>query len=66
MLRYSLLVLLGACSYGILAIFVKLAYAEGFSLGEVIGSQYWFFPKLVEILKICPYCFYYLSQGMVL
>ena len=33
MLRYSLLVLLGACSYGILAIFVKLAYAEGFSLG---------------------------------
>lgn len=37
MLRYSLLVLLGACSYGILAIFVKLAYAEGFSLGEVIG-----------------------------
>ena len=42
MLRYSLLVLLGACSYGILAIFVKLAYAEGFSLGEVIGSQYLF------------------------
>ena len=38
MLRYSLLVLLGACSYGILAIFVKLAYAEGFSLGEVIGE----------------------------
>ena len=37
-----LLVLLGACSYGILAIFVKLAYAEGFSLGEVIGSQYLF------------------------
>lgn len=42
MLRYSLLVLLGACSYGVLAIFVKLAYAEGFSLGEVIGSQYLF------------------------
>ena len=39
MLRYSLLVLLGACSYGILAIFVKLAYAEGFSLGEVIGTN---------------------------
>ena len=31
-----------ACGYGILAIFVKLAYAEGFSLGEVIGSQYLF------------------------
>ncbi|PEA53633.1 EamA family transporter [Bacillus pseudomycoides] len=42
MLRYSLLVLLGACSYGILAIFVKFAYSEGFSLGEVIGSQYLF------------------------
>ncbi|MGY1423644.1 hypothetical protein [Bacillus cereus] len=25
-----------------------------------------FFPKLVEILKICPYCSYYLSLGMVL
>ncbi|HDX9578176.1 TPA: DMT family transporter [Bacillus pseudomycoides] len=42
MLRYSLLVLLGACSYGILAIFVKFAYSEGFTLGEVIGSQYMF------------------------
>ncbi|HDX9588413.1 TPA: DMT family transporter [Bacillus pseudomycoides] len=42
MLRYSLLVLLGACSYGILAIFVKFAYSEGYSLGEVIGSQYLF------------------------
>ncbi|CAG9613481.1 hypothetical protein BACCIP111899_02696 [Bacillus rhizoplanae] len=42
MLRYSLLVLLGACSYGILAIFVKFAYSEGFTLGEVIGSQYLF------------------------
>ncbi|WP_242143452.1 MULTISPECIES: DMT family transporter [unclassified Bacillus cereus group] len=42
MLRYSLFVLLGACSYGVLAIFVKFAYAEGFSLGEVIGSQYLF------------------------
>ncbi len=42
MLRYSLLVLLGACSYGVLAIFVKFAYAEGFSLGEVVGSQYLF------------------------
>ena len=42
MLCYFLLVLLGVCSYGVLAIFVKLAYAEGFSLGEVIGSQYLF------------------------
>ncbi|CAM4365973.1 multidrug transporter [Bacillus manliponensis] len=53
MLRYSLLVLLGACSYGILAIFVKFAYSEGFSLGEVIGSQYlfgWFILLSITLL----------------
>lgn len=53
MLRYSLLVLLGSCSYGILAIFVKFAYSEGFTLGEVIGSQYlfgWFILLSITLL----------------
>ncbi|MGF7032042.1 drug/metabolite transporter (DMT)-like permease [Paenibacillus mucilaginosus] len=38
-LRASLLVLLGAASYGVLSTFVKLAYADGFTPGEVTGSQ---------------------------
>ncbi|WP_142248023.1 EamA family transporter [Alkalihalobacterium alkalinitrilicum] len=44
-LKYSLLVFIGACSYGILSTFVKLAYGQGFSHSEVIGSQFfigWF------------------------
>lgn len=44
-LKYSLIILLGACSYGILSMIVKLAYSEGFTAGEVVGSQYflgWF------------------------
>ncbi|WP_410219923.1 EamA family transporter [Pedobacter sp.] len=39
MLRGILLVLLGACSFGILSTFVKLAYAEGYTLGDVTGTQ---------------------------
>ncbi|WP_273124879.1 EamA family transporter [Metabacillus sp. HB246100] len=41
-LKYSLYVLLGACSYGLLSVLVKLAYQEGFNIDEVIGSQYLF------------------------
>lgn len=33
------LVFLGACSFGILSTFVKLAYKEGYTLGDVSGSQ---------------------------
>jgi drug/metabolite transporter (DMT)-like permease len=33
------MVFLGACSFGILSTFVKLAYKEGFTLGDVTGSQ---------------------------
>ncbi|MBO8162710.1 MAG: DMT family transporter [Brevibacillus sp.] len=39
MFRYVLLVFLGACSYGVLSTFVKLAYSAGFLPGEVTGSQ---------------------------
>jgi len=36
------MVFLGACSFGILSTFVKLAYAEGFTLGDVTGTQVFF------------------------
>lgn len=40
--HYMFIVFLGGCSYGILSTFVKLAYAAGFSMHEVTGSQYIF------------------------
>ncbi|MGV3546055.1 MAG: EamA family transporter [Pedobacter sp.] len=39
MLKGILLVLFGACSFGILSTFVKLAYGEGYTLGDVTGTQ---------------------------
>ncbi|WP_018479081.1 EamA family transporter [Pontibacter roseus] len=36
------LVFLGACSFGILSTFVKLAYREGYTLGDVTGTQVFF------------------------
>ena len=39
MLKGILLVLFGACSFGVLSTFVKLAYGEGYSLGDVTGTQ---------------------------
>src|SRR5690606_33145805 len=42
MIKNALLVLLGACSFGILSTFVRLAYGEGYTLGEVTGVQVFF------------------------
>ncbi|RZL50801.1 MAG: EamA family transporter [Pedobacter sp.] len=42
MLKGILLVLFGACSFGILSTFVKLAYADGYSLSDVTGTQAFF------------------------
>jgi drug/metabolite transporter (DMT)-like permease len=39
---YMIVVFLGACSYGVLSTFVKLAYAKGFIASGVIGSQLFF------------------------
>lgn len=39
-LKGGILVALGACSYGMLATFVKMAYEEGFTTAEVTISQY--------------------------
>jgi len=41
-LKYSLILLIGAISYGILAMIVKLAYKDGFVAEEVVFSQYFF------------------------
>lgn len=38
-MRFSLSVLIGAASYGVLSTIVVLAYGEGFQLGEVVGAQ---------------------------
>ncbi|WP_339149240.1 MULTISPECIES: DMT family transporter [unclassified Sutcliffiella] len=37
--HYALIVFLGGCCLGILSTFVKLAYAAGYSMSEVTGSQ---------------------------
>lgn len=42
MLKGIILVFFGACSFGILSTFVKLAYHEGYSLGDVTGAQAFF------------------------
>lgn len=39
-LKGSLLIALGASSYGMLATFVKIAYKEGFTIGEVTIAQF--------------------------
>lgn len=39
---YAFLVFLSGCFYGILSTIVKFAYADGFSVGEVIGAHLFF------------------------
>ncbi|MBB6238531.1 drug/metabolite transporter (DMT)-like permease [Pedobacter sp. AK013] len=50
MLKGILLVFLGACSFGILSTFVKLAYHEGYTLGDVTGTQAFFGAVILWIL----------------
>jgi len=38
--HYAMVVFLGGCSFGVLSTFVKLAYAAGYSMQEVTGSQF--------------------------
>ncbi|TBL75716.1 EamA family transporter [Paenibacillus thalictri] len=53
-LQASLLVLIGAASYGMLSTFVKLAYAQGFTASEVTASQV-FFGAVVMWLICLPF-----------
>ncbi|WP_373045182.1 EamA family transporter [Vulgatibacter sp.] len=50
MVRYVLLVTLGACSYGVLSTIVKRAYDEGFGVEQVVGSQMLFGFGIVALL----------------
>ncbi|QOS99064.1 EamA family transporter [Brevibacterium sp. JNUCC-42] len=40
MLKYALLVFLGACSYGSLSTIIKLGMKEGFQVSQLVGSQF--------------------------
>jgi drug/metabolite transporter (DMT)-like permease len=42
LLKYSLLVFLGACSYGVLSTIIKLGIKGGFTMKELVGGQYFF------------------------
>ncbi|RLJ72120.1 EamA family transporter [Pedobacter alluvionis] len=50
MLKGILLVFFGACSFGILSTFVKLAYHEGYTLGDVTGAQAFFGALILWVL----------------
>lgn len=39
-LKFALLVLLGGVSYGLLSTVIKLGFADGFTLAQLIGGQY--------------------------
>ncbi|MBA4536873.1 EamA family transporter [Bacillus aquiflavi] len=52
-ITYSFFILLGACSYGIVASIVKLAYRAGYAVHEVTGSQYLF--GLTLLLFLLPF-----------
>ncbi|WP_369901950.1 DMT family transporter [Bacillus manliponensis] len=41
-LKFSMLVLFGACSYGVLSTIFKLGFTDGFSAHELLGGQYIF------------------------
>ncbi|CAM3559143.1 DMT family transporter [Paenibacillus glucanolyticus] len=42
LLKYALLVFLGACSYGSLSTIIKLGMKDGFGMQQLVGSQYFF------------------------
>jgi drug/metabolite transporter (DMT)-like permease len=50
--RYVFLVLIGACSYGVMAIFIKFAFGAGFSPSEVSGAQLFFGAVLMSVMAL--------------
>lgn len=42
LLKYALLVFLGACSYGSLSTIIKLGMNDGFKMQQLVGAQYFF------------------------
>lgn len=51
------LVFLGACSFGILSTFVKLAYKDGYTLGDVTGTQVLFGFILLWLIVLVRHLF---------
>lgn len=51
--KFGILVFLGGCCYGILSTFVKLAYSKGFSINEVLGSQFLFGVLMIWLIALC-------------
>ena len=51
---YALLVFLSGCSYGVLSTIVKTAYAAGFQVADVSGSQafFWYVPFVDHSVEI--------------
>lgn len=49
-LKGGIFVFLGACSFGLLSTIVKTAYGEGYSLGQITGSQTFFGMSLLWIV----------------
>ncbi|ATO48742.1 DMT family transporter [Brevibacillus laterosporus] len=52
MLKYALLVFLGACSYGGLSTIIKLGMKEGFQVSQLVGSQFFIGWLLLIILTL--------------
>ncbi|MBE9913832.1 EamA family transporter [Paenibacillus donghaensis] len=50
--KYSLLILIGACSYGILSSIMKLGMHEGFTVNQMLGGQYVFGWTFLLILML--------------
>lgn len=49
------IVLLGAASYGVLATFVKIGYGQGFTVGEITGSQMFFGAVMLWMIAFSQY-----------
>lgn len=51
-LKGGIFVFLGACSFGLLSTIVKTAYADGYTLGQITGSQTFFGMSLLWIVYL--------------
>ncbi|QPA52768.1 EamA family transporter [Lysinibacillus sphaericus] len=56
-LKFSLVVLLGACSYGILSSILKVGFSNGYTFPQLLGGQYVFgwFGLLILVLTFSRY-----------
>lgn len=57
-LKGGIFVFLGACSFGVLSTIVKKAYAEGYTLGHITGSQVFFGAVLLWLLYLAECTFF--------